>query len=454
MKFLKNIIYLLLVASLPVMQSCVKDEANIFDDTAAARGQKAVEACRALLTSAENGWYVNYYPELNHSVGGYAMYWKFTADGQVKVQCETATNNPPNTPDVSEFDIFMEQGTILSFSSYNKVLHYFCESVPSDYNGQEGDYEFIVMNVEPDQILLKGKKHGNKMTLRRNVANLDPDTYLAEVVALANNAADALALHLIVANDTIGTAEINRRTFLFKYTDATDPAAAEIISYTFTGDGLRLYEPVTIKGVTMENFRWDNDLLRYVCTDPGVNVYWAAFFPPDFQLRYGEFLGKWSLEYTARIGAAWEATRRKDTVEIVQLEQNATFRMACAKMFNFEGLVLTFNRLKGSMSFYPMAAIANVVDGGNYDLWQILLASNRSNAYGTLGGPGGLVGIWNQDAAGERKITFEDNGAWVTYKAASIILRCYTGTTYAKNYSSNVDNKIVFENLVLTKINE
>jgi hypothetical protein len=240
---------------------------------------------------------------------------------------------------------------------------------------------------------------------------------------------------------------------VLKYADATDPTESEIVSYTFTDDGLRLYNPVTIKGATMENFRWDSDRMHYVCTDPGVNAYWAAFFSPDYQLRYGEFLGEWLLEYTVRNGATWNNTRQDDTVEIVRLEQNATFRVTCDKMFNFEGLILTFNRLKGVVSFYP-AIIADVEDDGIYALRQLLLASTRSNPYGTLGGPGGLVGIWNQDEANERKITFTDNGSWGTYEAASIILRCYTGNTYVKNYSKNVDNKVVFENLVLTKINE
>jgi hypothetical protein len=452
MKRMKYIIYLLLPFLL-VMQSCVKDEANIFDDTAAARGQKAVETYRALLIGAENGWYLDYYPELDYSIGGYAMYWKFTADGQVSVQCEVKTNLPANTADISEFDVFMEQGPILSFNSYNKVLHYFSEPSSADVNGQEGDYEFIIMNADPDQILLKGKKHGTKMLLRRNVANLNPDTHLAEIAAMALQAADALTLHLIVnSDDTIGVVTVSKRTFTFQYNDNSEQ---ETLPYAFTSDGIRMCNPFVVKGVTIENFQWNNDQLTYVCTDAGADVRLSAYFPADFQLRYGEFLGKWHVDYTVRINTTWSAARSRDIVEIVELERNVTFRMTCDKMFNFEGLILTFDPLKGTASIYPLSIADVKVSEVQYGLRQIILAVNRSSAYGTLNGPGGLIGAWNHDEAGERTITFVDNGRWGTYQGASVILRLYNvAGAYVKNYTENVDQKVVFENIVLTKIND
>jgi hypothetical protein len=156
-----------------------------------------------------------------------------------------------------------------------------------------------------------------------------------------------------------------------------------------------------------------------------------------------------------RINTTWSAADSSDIVEITELERNATFRMSCDKMFNFEGLVLTFDPLKGIASIYPQYTADVEVSGIQYSLRQIILASNRSNAYGTLNGPGGLVGVWNHDNADERTITFTDNGRWGTYTAASIILRLYSSAgVYVRNYTENVDQKVVFENLVLTKIND
>jgi hypothetical protein len=448
MKRVKNITYLLLLF-LFVLQSCVKDEANIFDDTAAARGQRAVENYRALLTAAENGWFVDYYPEVDYAVGGYAMYWKFTADGKVSVQCEVETYNPANTPDVSEFDVFMEQGPILSFNSYNKVLHYFCETTAADLDGQQGDYEFIVMQAETDQILLKGKKHGNKLTLRRNTSNLDPDTYLAETAGIAYQTADAVAFHFIMNNDTIGTVGVSRRTFVIEYAGIEE---TETMPYAFTGDGIKLQKPLTVNGVTIQNFQWDNTQLKYISTDAGADVYLAAFFPPGF-LRYSDFLGRWQLKYRVRINSSWSTVDSTDIVEIIELEQKVSFRMVCDKIFNFGGVTLTFDPLKGTVSIYPLHVTNLEIDGVQYGLRQIILADNRSNAYGTLGGPGGLTGVWNNDEDGRRIIEFKDNGQWVTYKGASIILRLYTTAgVYVRNYTENIGQKVVFENLVLTKI--
>jgi hypothetical protein len=445
MKFQKNIMYLL-VASLLIMQSCLKDDVTIFDETAAARAQKAVETYHDLLISAENGWYINYYPEVDYAVGGYAMYWKFTGDGQVKVQCETVTNNPPNTPDISEFDVFAEQGVILSFSSYNKVLHYFCESTASDYNGQEGDYEFIIMSAGPDQILLKGKKHGNKMTLRRNVDNLDPDTYLAEVAALANQAADAFVFHLIVNNDTLGRAVVAKRTLVIEYAGSTD-LETPVIPYAFTGDGIKLQTPIVVNDVTIENLRWDPDQLQYVCTDPGVNAYLAAFFPSDYQLRYSEFLGKWKLSYKGRNSSAWASTAAVDTVEVIMMVQNESFRMKCDKLFNPDGLILSFDPQKGNISLYCFSV--GIDDG--WDLRQVMYAVTDGYSYSTVNSSlYGMLGVWNNDTGGERIITFQDNGKW-QYKAEGIILRSFDGSTN-RNYYGKA-GFYAFRDLVLTKIN-
>jgi hypothetical protein len=467
MKQMKNITYLLLPL-LFVMQSCVKDEANIFDDTAAARGQKAVENYRALLANAENGWYVDYYPELDHKIGGYAMYWKFTADGKVTVQCEIKTNNPANTPDVSEFDVFMEQGPILSFNSYNKVLHYFSEASAADINGQEGDYEFIIMNAEPDQILLKGKKHGTKMLLRRNTDNVEPDTYLAEVATLANQAADALTLHLIMnSDDTIGAVTVTKRTFTIEYANAANP---DVITYTFTNDGISLYEPFTVNGVTIQNFRWDNDQMQFVSIDAGTDVRLSAYFPEDFQLKYSEFLGKWKLVYTARradmessTGAnlPWETSPSIATVNIVEQVYNESFLVQSDELFNFDGLILTFDPLKGTVAFY----IANVgsIPDMEYTIRQCFLGDTKPSGGGYLQGglntKYGYVGIWNSDENDERVITFQDNGFWITRVIDSITLVPYDLSNTRRPapgayYRENVNNLVILRDLVLTKIND
>ncbi|MDR2293458.1 MAG: DUF4302 domain-containing protein [Prevotellaceae bacterium] len=449
MKLIKNIIYLS-VASLFLLQSCVKDEENIFDDSAAIRGQKAVSEYMQLLVSAENGWYVDYYPELNHKVGGYAMYLKFSANGMVDVSCEIATNLPPYQMETSQFEVFMEQGPILSFSTYNKVMHYFSEPYSTDVNGREGDYEFIIMNAKTDEILIKGKKGGNKMTLRRNTDNLNPDTHLAEIANLADLMSGYSMFELIVENLSVGIAAVTDRTFDMEY---SGDIANEKISYAFTIDGIRLYEPYTINGVTMANFVWDNTTERYVCSDPGVNAYLKMYFPADFQIKYEDFLGKWKLDYQARTSAGWSTTTM-DTVEIIEVKRNASFMLTSDKLFNFAGITLTFDPRKGIVSIY---CINTDVHSSGHFVRQCPYDTQAGYIYTSVYNPpsylGGLVGVWNNDENSERKITFEDNKVWSTYKANGILFRLYDLSNVSQgNYTGNTDGKYAFRNLLLTKI--
>ncbi|MDR2064833.1 MAG: DUF4302 domain-containing protein [Prevotellaceae bacterium] len=449
MKLIKNAVYLF-VASLFLTQSCVKDEENIFDDTASARGQKAVEEYRQLLVSAENGWYVDYYPELDHKVGGYAMYLKFSSDGTVDVSCEIATNLPARQIETSQFEVFMEQGPILSFSTYNKVMHYFSEPYSTDVNGREGDYEFIIMKTETDEIIIKGKKGGNKMTLRRNTGNLNPDTHLAEIADLVYKLSTYGMFEFVVADNSIGIATVTERTFDMEYADNTNTAK---ISYAFTADGIKLYEPYTLNGVSMRNFVWDDANERYVCTDQGANAYLKAYFPPDYQIKYDDFLGKWKLNYQPRNSSGW-LTADMDTVEFVELKRNSSFMMKCDKMFNFAGITLTFDSRKGTVSINCINT--DVHSSGNF-IRQCPYDTQAGYIYTSVYNPpdylGGLIGVWNNDENGERIITFEDNKVWSTYTADGILLRLYNASNTSQgNYSGNIDGKYGFRNLVLTKV--
>ncbi|MDR1199157.1 MAG: DUF4302 domain-containing protein [Prevotellaceae bacterium] len=448
MKQIKSIIWLLIIP-LFLIQSCVKDEENIFSDSASARGQKAVAEYRELLVSAENGWYVDYYPELNHKIGGYAMYLKFTADGMVDASCEIETNVPARQIEKSEFDVLMEQGPVLRFATYNKVMHYFSEPYASDINGREGDYEFIIMKAETDKILIKGKKGGNKMTLRRNTASLDPDTHLAEVMDFSERLSAFALFEILVDNEQTGVAMVANRTFFLDYPADKDD---ESISYAFTPTGVRLYEPFDINGTGIETFTWDEANEQYVA-DQNVNVILKAYLPDDYQLRYEEFLGKWELKYEPGTSSGWLAATL-DTVEFTQIKRNSTFMLKCDKMFNFAGITVVFDTRRGAVSIYCINT--DIHSSGNF-VRQCPYDTGAGYIYTSVYNPpsylGGLIGVWNNDENGKRIINFEDNNVWGTYRANGILIRLYNaGNESMGNYTGNINGRYRFRNLILTKI--
>jgi hypothetical protein len=434
---MKRIIYLLITVF--VVQSCVHEEENIFGISAAERMQKTIAEHKTLLASAENGWIADYYPEKNHSIGGYAMFMKFNADGTVAVSCEIETNAPAHTADTSQYEVLAEQGPILSFATYNRVMHYFSEPLgSSDVDGRSGDYEFVFMEVvSPNEIHLKGKKQNNKLVLRRNVNNIAPEDYYADVAKIEEDAIQFGLFRFLVEGKVIDSLGVSDRTMEGNVID---------IAYTHTPEGIRLYEPLTVDGVTMQNFRWNTDAGRYECTDAGVNAYFEGFLPDDYQLQYEDFLGEWDMQFHGASTTTWTMA----TVTISTKKKYNTFLLSCDDIFSFAGIELAFNVQKGTVSLLNQNAAIHT-DGINYIR---VCAYDRGAGYLNTSstGPIGLFGQWNNDEEGKREILFVDNKVWGTYKPNGILLRLMTisGNVSSGNFTANIGG-YRFNDITLTK---
>lgn len=74
---MKKIIYLLLAVLLFCLQSCVKDEKDLFDLPAAERINAKLQEYSKILQDAPNGWKMEYFPEIKQSMGGYTYFCTF-----------------------------------------------------------------------------------------------------------------------------------------------------------------------------------------------------------------------------------------------------------------------------------------------------------------------------------------------------------------------------------------
>jgi len=465
MKQIKNILCLLLIMPVLLIQSCVKDQNYVFDEQSSVRAQQLVEEVNAILKNSSEGWFLDYYPGTGPNypgsivtfpmVAGYAMYLDFNSDGTVAVSCEIETYVPARQVETSDFDVFVEKGAILAFSSFNNVMHYFSNATPSNYTGRLGDYEFIVMKVEQDKITLKGKKHGNRAVLRRNVANTNSDTYLSDVIDFSDLMSSYPAFGLVLNGNRIGSAPVIDRYFELNYTERGEDLTRRLW-YTFTPNGVRLYEPFVFNGVTMENFEWDATNEKYICTDAGVDAYLDQYYPPDFELRFEEILGQWEIQYHGSSTTVW----RTDTVEFVQKKKNALFSMVCDKMFSFpgNGFDVKYNATKGTIAIHSHHPTQVVVSDVTYNIRICLHDRGAGYVYLTLDRDPALKGVWNNDEGGERKINFVDNGVWGTYRANGLLLRRYTldGGSYINLSTTTTPPSPIgdrFGDITITKIN-
>ena len=85
---MKKIYYLLLLALPLVLQSCFKDDDDIFDKSASQRMEERLVHDQQVLMGATNGWIMEYFPEKKQSYGGYTMFVKFGDNNAVTVASE------------------------------------------------------------------------------------------------------------------------------------------------------------------------------------------------------------------------------------------------------------------------------------------------------------------------------------------------------------------------------
>ena len=150
--------YIILLALTMVFAACSRDEDSLFEKSAAQRVEEALTNATDILTHAENGWEMLYFP--NQANAGYTVLLKFDEHGQVIA----ASRNPQTTKNAYKEDnnstwaIRADYGPILSFDTYNDVMHAWADP-QKDGDGYLGDYEFLILEATPQKVRLKGKKH-------------------------------------------------------------------------------------------------------------------------------------------------------------------------------------------------------------------------------------------------------------------------------------------------------
>lgn len=187
---MKKIISIILCCAIVVGFSSCTEEEDIFDESSALRTNHAVATYADLLTSAENGWVMEYFA--NTKEPGYPMLVKFGKDGSVVVGAKNHySNNDVYSTETSLYEVISDNGPVLTFNSYNKLLHIFStpEDIPDTSDddeqglGHEGDYEFVIYEGDENHFKMKGKKYGIEIDLYRLDANQTWDTYYDQIDA-------------------------------------------------------------------------------------------------------------------------------------------------------------------------------------------------------------------------------------------------------------------------------
>lgn len=190
------------MSSAMAFTACVNEQPDLFDKSAPERLEEIKGVYAERLSAAEGNWVMEYYPtnEAEAPKGlGYLLLCQFTPDYKVRVGMNNDVTANFYKESTSAWEIITDNGPVLSFNTYNDVLHTF--SAPNNIpdteenkedetgKGYEGDYEFVITDLDADvqQAMLKGKKRGTYNRLTHLPAGTDFRTYLDDVEKFCKN---------------------------------------------------------------------------------------------------------------------------------------------------------------------------------------------------------------------------------------------------------------------------
>ena len=235
----------LMVATLP---SCLKDDKANFSGSPTARLDEAVKVNKQILESAPNGWSLGYYAGRNYSGPGFTLTLKFK-DGKAYIMGD---NKDATTVGVSEYDIVKDQGVVLTFPTYNSVIHELAGASQGYPEGLQGDYEFAILEANANFIRLRGKKWKNEMILTP-IKNQTQEEFIQKVFTIregmtTNN------YHFILGKDTLSAGEVNVDT---RRLTAKINNVSYDLAYNLTDTGLNLSSPIKIGAKEYSSFTWN-----------------------------------------------------------------------------------------------------------------------------------------------------------------------------------------------------
>ena len=250
---MKKIVLAAIAAALS-LTACLKNDTDYFDQSASERGQVAVEQALKALQSAQNGWRMEVYPfPETADYGGFNLFVKFT-DKEVTAMGEVFG---PDVVSTSFYSLTQENGPMLSFDTYNDVIHFFADpgyganqDIGEKQYGLHGDTDFIVMEASPEFIKLKGRITNNYAYMYPLEPGVDWTAEMNEYLTVIDEMDE-----LVFNRCTINGEEVDFyyaptwNNFTSRWFELEDLDGNTVdISYILTKTGVKFYVPVKIAG--------------------------------------------------------------------------------------------------------------------------------------------------------------------------------------------------------------
>ena len=299
---MKKIFGILLCASVLLpLSSCFKQEDDIWEQSSAQRTEAKVNEYYELLTSAENGWVMEYFA--NESEKGYPIIVKFDAHKNVLMAANNAVSSGGAYKEQNgNYEIISDQGPVLTFNVNNSLLHTFADP-SSDGIGHNGDYEFVIYEGDSEHFKMKGKKHGLEVYLYKMPADQDWETYYDKITENTDAMFSPYIKNLsMTAGGLNYTISVSDGVMVF-LPDGGDPAT-DAVSDPFV---VRLDGPVHLcmpfegrnYDLALQNFKLSEDGSALECIDEGQT---ATITAPDAVTIFNDQSSEWQIDASSLAG--------------------------------------------------------------------------------------------------------------------------------------------------------
>lgn len=257
---MKKYIYMCLAACLLV--SCSQEEEAVYgkgNSYVKRIGETSTEYVN-LLEGATNGWLLSMYVGTGQQYGGYNYILKFH-QGKVTALSEATTEE-----DTSLYTLNFSEKSILTFDTYNKVLHQFVEPSALFPEGKIGDNQLVIQSYENGVFTLKGQRSNNLMTLRKLEG--EATAYLSKIRERQSlfKVSDAYPVTINGKEVDFELQPSNRQFIAREGTTVIKKA------YIYTENGFKLYEPITIAGKTFSEFTLSADNSEITADDASIKT--------------------------------------------------------------------------------------------------------------------------------------------------------------------------------------
>lgn len=403
----KKFFSLIALCAFVVLPACQQLEPDAFDKSSSARMSDFLEDIRAALSAEQYGWTLDYFPGSSYAGVTYAL--AFTGQ-TVTASVET----DPGVTETSTFALKADDGAVLSFDTYNSILHAYATPSSKKYQAKGGDFEFEINSFDPQTktIVMTGKRSRNTCTLRP--LTKPAEDYFAGVKAFGSRLAVPAAAATIAGKPIELYHDSGNRSISIGVKGASSDSLLTV-RYVLTESTLRFSKPFKVEDV--EFTEWAYDEANEALTGSGVSF--VKFIPPGY-VMYDDYLGDYTFYYNN--------ASKSFPVKLVADEPGRSFKMQGFSTF-FEP-VLSYDGGRGRLNWVKQTI------GGSGSLEYILAPWDTNAGYLTWLDDVGLVGSVEDTSVPDFLITFEDNGVWEDYKASGWLIWSMDGSSSAGAVSS------------------